>query len=223
MTAECGVLLIFDEIITLRLARGGAQAMYGITPDLTTVAKIIGGGLPVGGFGGRADVMATFDPRARGTVGHSGTFNGNAVTMAAGLAALELLTDEALDHINALGSHLRDGLQRAFDAAGVAVRDGEWVARARALSARAGARLPLRGRRERGARQAVAPGAARARLCLRRARDVRHVDGDDRRGGGRSGGGRRRRGAGDGRGRVMPVRWKNCITLAILRAGPAAG
>ncbi len=121
VTAECGVLLIFDEIITLRLARGGAQAMYGITPDLTTVAKIIGGGLPVGGFGGRADVMATFDPRARGTVGHSGTFNGNAVTMAAGLAALELLTDEALDHINELGSHLRDGLQRAFDAAGVAV------------------------------------------------------------------------------------------------------
>ncbi|MBK6843189.1 MAG: aminotransferase class III-fold pyridoxal phosphate-dependent enzyme [Gemmatimonadetes bacterium] len=70
MTAECGVLLIFDEIITLRLARGGAQAMYGITPDLTTVAKIIGGGLPVGGFGGRADVMATFDPRAW----HGGAF-----------------------------------------------------------------------------------------------------------------------------------------------------
>ena len=69
-TEDADVLLIFDEIITLRLARGGAQAIYDITPDLTTVAKIIGGGLPVGAFGGRADVMAKFDPRARGTIGH---------------------------------------------------------------------------------------------------------------------------------------------------------
>ncbi|MBK8057495.1 MAG: aminotransferase class III-fold pyridoxal phosphate-dependent enzyme [Gemmatimonadetes bacterium] len=109
VTEACGVVLIFDEIITLRLTRGGAQAMYGVTPDLTTVAKIIGGGLPVGAFGGRAEVMATFDPRSRGTVGHSGTFNGNAVTMAAGVAALELLTDEALQHINTLGGRLREG------------------------------------------------------------------------------------------------------------------
>ncbi|MEO7962611.1 MAG: aminotransferase class III-fold pyridoxal phosphate-dependent enzyme, partial [Gemmatimonadaceae bacterium] len=118
-TEDAGVLLIFDEIITLRLARGGAQAIYDITPDLTTVAKIIGGGLPVGAFGGRADVMAKFDPRARGTIGHSGTFNGNAVTMAAGLAALELLTDDALQHINSLGERLRARMQRAFDAADV--------------------------------------------------------------------------------------------------------
>ena len=60
VTSACGVPLIFDEIITLRLAKGGAQAVYGITPDLTTIAKIIGGGLPVGAFGGRADIMATF-------------------------------------------------------------------------------------------------------------------------------------------------------------------
>lgn len=119
VTAECGVLMIFDEIITLRLAMGGAQSVYGITPDLTTIAKIIGGGLPVGAFGGRADVMATFDPRARGTVSHSGTFNGNAVTMAAGLAALALLTEEAQVHLDALGSAMRVGLQRALDAAGV--------------------------------------------------------------------------------------------------------
>ncbi|HEX4933069.1 MAG TPA: aminotransferase class III-fold pyridoxal phosphate-dependent enzyme, partial [Gemmatimonadaceae bacterium] len=120
VTAECGVPLIFDEIITLRLAMGGAQALYGITPDLTTIAKIIGGGLPVGAFGGRADIMATFDPRARGAVSHSGTFNGNAVTMAAGLAALELLTGDALDHINTLGEAMRAGMQRALDDAGVA-------------------------------------------------------------------------------------------------------
>jgi len=119
VTQECGVLLILDEIITLRLARGGAQALYGVVPDLTTVAKIIGGGLPVGAFGGRADIMATFDPRARGTVGHSGTFNGNAVTMAAGRAAMDLLTDDALTHINTLGARLRDGMQRAFDGASV--------------------------------------------------------------------------------------------------------
>jgi len=119
VTSACGVPLIFDEIITLRLARGGAQAVYGITPDLTTIAKIIGGGLPVGAFGGRADVMATFDPRTRGTVSHSGTFNGNAVTMAAGLAALELLTDDAQAHLDALGSAMRRGMQGALDAAGV--------------------------------------------------------------------------------------------------------
>ena len=119
VTQECGVLLILDEIITLRLARGGAQALYGVVPDLTTIAKIIGGGLPVGAFGGRADIMATFDPRVRGSVGHSGTFNGNAVTMAAGRAAMDLLTDDALTHIDALGARLRDGMQRAFDGASV--------------------------------------------------------------------------------------------------------
>lgn len=119
VTAACGVPLIFDEIITLRLATGGAQGAYGVTPDLTTIAKIIGGGLPVGAFGGRADIMATFDPRARGTVSHSGTFNGNAVTMAAGLAALELLTDDATAHLNALGAALRVGVQQALDDAGV--------------------------------------------------------------------------------------------------------
>jgi len=119
VTRECGVLLILDEIITLRLARGGGQALYGIVPDLTTVAKIIGGGLPVGAFGGRADIMASFDPRGRATIGHSGTFNGNAVTMAAGVAALELLTDEAQGYIDTLGSRLRAGLQQALAAGGV--------------------------------------------------------------------------------------------------------
>jgi glutamate-1-semialdehyde 2,1-aminomutase len=118
-TQELGILLICDEIITLRMARGGAQSVYGLVPDLTTMGKIIGGGLPVGAFGGRRDVMATFDPRVRGSVSHSGTFNANAATMAGGLAALELLTDGAYALLNALGARLRDGVQHALDAAGV--------------------------------------------------------------------------------------------------------
>lgn len=114
---EIGALLICDEIITLRTARGGAQSVYGITPDLTTMGKIIGGGLPVGAFGGRADVMATFDPRVRGSIGHSGTFNANAATMAAGVASLDLLMTDAQERLNSLGARMRESLQRAFDRA----------------------------------------------------------------------------------------------------------
>jgi glutamate-1-semialdehyde 2,1-aminomutase len=119
LTRELGVLLIMDEIITFRFAFGGGQSIYGITPDLTTFGKIIGGGLPVGAFGGRADVMALFDPRRAGTISHSGTFNGNAATMAAGLVALELLDQAAIDRLNAFGERMRRGLQGAFDAEGV--------------------------------------------------------------------------------------------------------
>jgi glutamate-1-semialdehyde 2,1-aminomutase len=82
VTAECGVLLVFDEVITFRLAPGGLQEVLGVRPDLTTFGKIIGGGMPAGAFGGRADVMATYDPTLPGTISHSGTYNGNATTMA---------------------------------------------------------------------------------------------------------------------------------------------
>ena len=111
---ECGALLICDEVITLRLAVGGFQEVLGVRPDLTTMGKIIGGGLPVGAFGGRADVMEVFDPRSRHHLHHSGTFNGNLMTMAAGCVALELLTQGEIERINALGEQLAEGLRRSL-------------------------------------------------------------------------------------------------------------
>ena len=112
---EYGALLIFDEVITLRLHEGGVQAALGITPDLTTIGKIIGGGLPVGGIGGGDDVMAIFDPRSAFAIEHHGTFNGNAVTMAAGCASLDLLPQDEIDRINVLGTRLAEGLAALLD------------------------------------------------------------------------------------------------------------
>lgn len=109
---EHGALLICDEVITLRLGVGGFQEVLGIRPDLTTMGKIIGGGLPVGAFGGRADVMEVFDPRSQRHLHHSGTFNGNLMTMAAGCVTLDLLTQREIERINALGKRLADGLRR---------------------------------------------------------------------------------------------------------------
>src|SRR4030095_1135482 len=87
-TARLGIVLIFDEVISFRVASGGAQERFGIQPDLTTLGKIIGGGLAVGAFGGRAEVMNFYDPReGRGRINHGGTFNANPLTMAGGLAA----------------------------------------------------------------------------------------------------------------------------------------
>ncbi|MEE2612396.1 MAG: aspartate aminotransferase family protein [Acidobacteriota bacterium] len=113
------VLLILDEIISFRLAPGGAQQLYRIEPDLTTLGKIIGGGLPIGAFGGRADIMELFDPRRSDRMTHAGTFNGSPVCMAAGLPSLELLTPAEIDRINGLGDPLRDGFKAAFAATGV--------------------------------------------------------------------------------------------------------
>jgi glutamate-1-semialdehyde 2,1-aminomutase len=109
---EHGALLICDEVITLRLAVGGFQEVLGVTPDLTTMGKIIGGGLPVGAFGGREEVMSVFDPRLPDHLHHSGTFNGNLMTMAAGSVALDLLTSEEIERLNALGERLAGGLRR---------------------------------------------------------------------------------------------------------------
>ena len=106
-----GALLICDEVITLRLAYGGFQEVLGVRPDLTTMGKIIGGGLPVGAFGGRSDVMAIFDPSAPHHLHHSGTFNGNLMTMAAGCVTLDLLSRSEIARINALGERLADGLR----------------------------------------------------------------------------------------------------------------
>lgn len=107
VTSECDVLLILDEVITFRLGVGGLQGAFGVTPDLTSLGKIMGGGLPVGAFGGRADVMATYDPARPGTIAHSGTYNGNAATMAAGLAALAPFGEAAVAALNTSGDTLR--------------------------------------------------------------------------------------------------------------------
>src|SRR4030095_201041 len=114
-------LFICDEVATFRLGYGGAQEVYGIEPDLTTFGKVIGGGLPVGAFGGRADVMAVYDPTKKGTVAHSGTYNGNAITMAAGIATLDLLTREVVDRLNAAGDALRARVREACQATGLAL------------------------------------------------------------------------------------------------------
>lgn len=102
ITRRYDILLIFDEVVTGRLTLGGAQKFYGVTPDLTTLGKIIGGGTPVGAFGGRREIMELYDPREK-KMYHSGTFNGNALTIAAGLAAMECYDQEAVDDINRLG------------------------------------------------------------------------------------------------------------------------
>ncbi len=101
------ILLIFDEVITFRLSSGGAQAIYDVKPDITVLGKIVGGGFPVGAVGGPGEVMAAFDPRTPSHVVHTGTFVANPVTMRAGLAALELLTEEEIGRINTMGDDLR--------------------------------------------------------------------------------------------------------------------
>ena len=114
LTLEYGALLIFDEVMSFRLEPGGAQEHYRVRPDLTTFAKIIGGGFPVGGFGGRASVMEQFDPLRPSPLWQSGTFNGNLITMVAGVAAMEAYGPEEVARINALGDRLRVGLRDAL-------------------------------------------------------------------------------------------------------------
>ena len=114
-----GALLIFDEVITgFRLARGGAAERFGVTPDLWCFGKVIGGGLPVGAFGGRWDVMEHLAPL--GGVYQGGTLSGNPLAMAAGRTTLELLDDGAFDRLAATTTRLADGLVSAFSGAGLA-------------------------------------------------------------------------------------------------------
>jgi glutamate-1-semialdehyde 2,1-aminomutase len=111
-----GALLILDEVITLRLHEGGMQAAMGIAPDLTTLGKVIGGGLPVAAIGGREETMGIFDPRVGGSIEHHGTFNGNTLGMAAGVASLDLLPQPEIDRINALGDRLAARLAQLLEA-----------------------------------------------------------------------------------------------------------
>jgi glutamate-1-semialdehyde 2,1-aminomutase len=118
-----GAILIFDEVMTSRLAPGGLQAALGLRADLTTLGKYIGGGMSFGAFGGRADLMDRFDPRRPDALPHAGTFNNNVLTMHAGLAALtEVLTPAALAAVNARGEALRRRLDEAARAADAALR-----------------------------------------------------------------------------------------------------
>jgi glutamate-1-semialdehyde 2,1-aminomutase len=114
-------LLIFDEVITgFRLAWGGAQERFGVIPDLTTLGKIIGGGFPVGAFGGRRDLMEQMAPV--GPVYQAGTLSGNPVAVAAGQAALELLREPGTyERLEALGAKLESGLRQAAETAGATV------------------------------------------------------------------------------------------------------
>ncbi len=116
------VLLIFDEIMTFRQDVGGFQSTIGVTPDLTSIAKFIGGGLPLAAFGGRKEIMAPFDPTHPMTIPHNGTFNGNNITMAAGLATMKEFGADKVARINELGQRLRNGLNAAFETAGVGIR-----------------------------------------------------------------------------------------------------
>ena len=119
ITAKHGILLLFDEVITgFRVAYGGAQALYGVTPDLTTLGKIIGGGFPVGAYGGRAEIMDHLAPV--GATYQAGTLSGNPVAMAAGIATLECLRDGSVyKRINALCEKVGQGIAEAAHQAGV--------------------------------------------------------------------------------------------------------
>jgi glutamate-1-semialdehyde 2,1-aminomutase len=120
-TARHGTLLIFDEVITgFRVARGGAQERYGVTPDLTVLGKIIGGGLPVGAYGGRADLMSLVAPA--GPVYQAGTLSGNPLAMAAGVATLGHLDDDLYANLEEAAARLENGLVAAAEAAGASVR-----------------------------------------------------------------------------------------------------
>ena len=108
---ENGAILIFDEVISFRIAPGGAQEYYEITPDMTSLGKIIGGGFAVGAFGGRHEIMGLYDPTSGPRVAHAGTFNANPVTMLAGAVTLEQLTPEVYRRLAEVTEYLRHGLR----------------------------------------------------------------------------------------------------------------
>ena len=115
LTDDLGIVLIFDEVIAFRIAYGGAQDYYGVKPDLTCFGKVVGGGMPVGAFGGRDDIMSLWDPSDGGSVvQHAGTFNGNPMTAVAGVATLESLTADKYEYLEHLGNMLRNKLRTLF-------------------------------------------------------------------------------------------------------------
>lgn len=113
-TAQHGILFVADEVLNFRLDYHGAFHAHGITPDLATFGKIIGGGFPVGAVAGSRQVMSVFDHTGALKVHHGGTFNANPVTLAAGLETMRQMTPEAFDRLNGLGDYVRDRLRRLF-------------------------------------------------------------------------------------------------------------
>lgn len=121
--SEHGIALIFDEVMTSRLSGGGLQRRLGITPDLTTFGKYLGGGLGFGAFGGRERFMARFDPRRPDALPHAGTFNNNVLSMAAGAAGLaRVFTEEAAEALNRRGDELRERLRAGAARRGLPVQ-----------------------------------------------------------------------------------------------------
>jgi len=131
VTERYGVPLIFDEVISFRLSPGGAQKLYGVTPDITTMGKIIGGGFPVGAYASTDDVMtpltipeASFPDLKSARLGFSGTFNAHPITMAAGFAVMKELRPSVYKQMATLGQRMREGLRSILDETGVAAHVG---------------------------------------------------------------------------------------------------
>ncbi len=115
LTREVGALLIFDEVKTARLGKAGVQGMLGIEPDLTTLGKFIGGGMPTGAFGGKAEIMAHFNPKQKDSLKHAGTFNNNVCSMAAGSVAMsEVYTPQCAEEFLASSEAFRSSLNELF-------------------------------------------------------------------------------------------------------------
>jgi len=119
LTERYGALLIFDEIITFRVHEQGIPGIYGVTPDITAVGKVIGGGLPIGAFGARNEIMQLFELSHPNPVIHSGTFSGNPLSMVAGLSSLEIYRQKDIDILDALGERMQHGLQKAMTEVGI--------------------------------------------------------------------------------------------------------
>ncbi|KAJ6160890.1 hypothetical protein N7470_004286 [Penicillium chermesinum] len=114
-SASAGTLMIMDEVMTSRLALGGAKSVLGINPDLMTMGKYLGGGMPFGAFGGREEIMNVYSPLTPGALNHSGTFQNNTLMLTAGYTALhDVYTAEAVSNLNKLGDDLRTSLQELF-------------------------------------------------------------------------------------------------------------
>lgn len=119
ITLRYKIPLIFDEVITFRLSKGGAQETYNLLPDITALGKIIGGGYPVGAIAGREDIMELYSPLNSSFLSHSGTFNGNPITMIAGTTTMNLLTVAEIQRINKLGEKLRMHFDNVLEEVGI--------------------------------------------------------------------------------------------------------
>lgn len=119
LCTQYNIVLVFDEVQSLRISTGGAQKKYGITPDLTALGKMIGGGLAVGAFGGKKEIMDIFDPTQKNHISQSGTFNGNRASMAAGVAAMNLYDEASCNRLESLAELLEQNIENSFKKAGI--------------------------------------------------------------------------------------------------------